>query len=85
MALEDRTAPAAGDLDLAFNGTGKQVVPFDLGGADSDTGAAVAVQADGKIVLVGTVTQATANDTDFAVTRLNPDGSLDTAFGAGGR
>ena len=83
--LEDRSTPAAGGLDAAFNGTGTRVVPFDLGGSNSDTGAAVAVQADGKIVLVGTVDQATANDTDFAVTRLNPDGSLDATFGTGGR
>lgn len=69
---------------MSFNGTGKQVVPFDLGGGNSDLAAAVAVQADGKIVLVGSADRAAGN-VDFAVTRLNRDGSLDATFGTGGK
>jgi uncharacterized delta-60 repeat protein len=84
VPLEDRTTPAAGDLDLSLNGTGKQVVPFDLGGGNSDLATAVAVQADGKIVLVGSADRAAGN-VDFAVTRLNRDGSLDATFGTGGK
>ena len=66
---------APGDLDPSFDGDGKLV--GDLGGiqlAVSD----IAIQPDGKIVLVGT-----ASD-DFAVVRLNPDGSPDMGFGTGG-
>ena len=54
-------------------------------------GNAVAVQPDDKIVVAGYVendngTTATTDDhDDFAVTRYNPDGSLDTSFGTRGR
>ncbi|MBK9438372.1 MAG: VCBS repeat-containing protein [Chloracidobacterium sp.] len=41
--------------------------------------AAVKVQTDGKIVVAGTIVS------DFAVTRFNTDGSLDSSFGFGGR
>jgi hypothetical protein len=39
------------------------------------TAADVAVQADGKIVVIGT---------DFTVARYNSDGSFDTSFGTAG-
>jgi uncharacterized delta-60 repeat protein len=76
MAVGVTAASAApGDLDPSFNGTGKlTTLPGGLQIAVADT----AIQTDGKIVLVGT-----AND-DFAVARLNPDGSPDTGFGNGG-
>jgi uncharacterized delta-60 repeat protein len=49
---------------------------------------AVAVQPDGKIVTVGTVnvpTKHNANSSDeIAVTRINPNDTLDTTFGTGG-
>ncbi|QEL20259.1 FG-GAP-like repeat-containing protein [Limnoglobus roseus] len=84
LALEDRSTPAAvGGLDLTFNGTGLADVPFDLAAAKADLGAAIAVQKDGKIVVVGSA-QTGAADIDFAVARLNPDGTLDTTFGSNG-
>src|SRR5207248_638470 len=43
---------------------------------------AVAVQTDGKIVAAGSATF--NNNSDFAVARYNPDGSLDPSFGSGG-
>lgn len=67
-----------GQPDLSFNGTGRR--SFDLGG--SETGRAVAIQANGKIVIAGE-TDANGDD-DMAVIRLNPDGSTDTGFGANG-
>jgi uncharacterized delta-60 repeat protein len=43
---------------------------------------------DGKIIIVGSVTDATRSDgmylSDFAVARYNADGTLDTSFGNGG-
>src|SRR4051794_38153193 len=48
-----------GDLDASFSGDGRQTTEF--GGADA--AAAVAVQADGKIVVAG------SSDGDFAVAR----------------
>ncbi len=44
--------------------------------------AAVALQADGKIVAVGI---ASGTDGDFALARYNPDGSLDTSFSGDGK
>ena len=41
------------------------------------------IQADGKIVAVGNVTPARYYD-EWALTRFNPDGSLDGTFGSGG-
>ena len=74
--LESRDTPAAvGALDPSLGGTGKLLNGF---GGD-DRGAAVAVQADGKLVIAG------SSDTDFAIARYNPDGSPDTAFSGDGR
>jgi uncharacterized delta-60 repeat protein len=64
-----------GTLDATF-GTGG-LVKTDFGGCDQ--GQAVALQPDGKIVAVGLVCGA------IGVARYNPDGSLDTAFGSGGK
>jgi uncharacterized delta-60 repeat protein len=52
----------------------------------TDIANAAAVQADGKLVVVGTTY--INNDytgEDFAVARYNPDGTLDKTFGAGGK
>ncbi len=70
-------------LDPAFSGDGKVIVPFDLGGANADRAAAVALQADGRIVVVGSV-QAGATDFDFGLLRLTAAGALDTSFGGSG-
>jgi uncharacterized delta-60 repeat protein len=45
----------------------------------NNIGAAVALQADGKIVAAGS----SQNSSDFALARYNVDGSLDTTFGGG--
>src|SRR4051794_17473617 len=52
-SLEGRRLLSAGDLDLSFHGNGTQIVAFDRSGGVSDQAYAVAVQADGKIVVVG--------------------------------
>ena len=72
-----RPAPVAGNLDLSFNGTG--MISADLGGSNDVF--AIAIQSDGKMVAVGAATN--GNDDDFAVVRINPDGTPDTTFGGG--
>ncbi|HEV2707883.1 MAG TPA: hypothetical protein VGV59_18330 [Pyrinomonadaceae bacterium] len=71
-----------GSLDSSFDGDGRQVTGL---GSFNDIAYAVALQADGKIVVAGqTYSDATANY-DFAIVRLNTDGSLDATFGNGGK
>ena len=69
-----------GSLDTTF-GTGG-IVTTDFDHLD-DQAADVAVQSNGQIVVLGTVTVA-ANTTEFGVARYNTNGSLDTTFGTGG-
>ena len=65
-----------GSLDDTFDGEGRKT--FGYGG--TDFAKAVLVQPDRRIVLAG---YGNAN-TDFAVTRLNPDGSFDTSLDGDG-
>ena len=67
-----------GTLDSTLGGTGEVLTEF---GAQSQA-SGVVIQADGRIVEAGTVQAA---DGDFALARLNPNGSLDTTFGSGGK
>src|SRR6478736_2976598 len=72
-----------GDLDPTFGADGKVLTDFDH---STDIANAVAIQADGKLVVVGTTYR--DNDfsgEDFAVARYNPDGGLDKTFGVGGK
>lgn len=70
-----------GSLDASF-GTGGKVTTSFFGFDDGAT--AVAVQANGKIVAVGSAYPGGANN-QFAVARYNADGSLDASFGTGGK
>jgi uncharacterized delta-60 repeat protein len=79
-------APASGvrdpgDLDPAFGSGG--IVVTDVTG-DDDFGNAMAVQPDGRIVVVGSVRDADGLFYDFGVVRYHPDGTLDTTFGEDG-
>jgi uncharacterized delta-60 repeat protein len=71
------------DLDPTLGTDGKVLTDFDH---STDIANAVAVQADGKLVIVGTtyINNDYAGE-DFAVARYNPDGTLDKTFGAGGK
>ncbi|APV50815.1 hypothetical protein BWI17_14630 [Betaproteobacteria bacterium GR16-43] len=69
---------APGDLDTTF-GTGGKVL-FPSGDAWTE-GNAMAVQADGKIVVGG---RAQGHLTSSTISRFNVDGSIDSAFGANG-
>ena len=69
-----RLNAADGSLDTTFDSTGMQTVTF--GGA-MNFASAVAIQSNGQIVVAG------GNGADFAIARLNSDGSLDTTFNGG--
>ena len=64
-----------GSLDDGFGTNGKVLVNI---GFQDETGSMV-VQPDGKIVVAGTAVS------DFAILRFNIDGTLDSAFGNGGK
>jgi uncharacterized delta-60 repeat protein len=73
-----RALPKPGDLDLSFNGTGKVITNV----GNYDHASAVAVQSDGRIVLVGGASN--GNDEDLAVARYHPDGTPDLTFNGTG-
>jgi uncharacterized delta-60 repeat protein len=74
-----------GTLDPSFSGDGRHQVSF-VGGPDTANEAtAVALQGDGKIVAVGRAGNFATGDVDFALARLNANGSLDTSFSGDGR
>lgn len=70
---------AAGRVDTSFAG-GVVRTPVDIG---EDVAQAVAVQADGKLIVAGA--SATATGTWISLTRYQRDGALDTTFGTGGK
>jgi len=69
-----------GSLDATFDGDGLVTTPI---GIYHDEARAVAVQADGKIVVAGGFTDNFGYH-DFFVIRYNDDGSLDTSFAGDG-
>lgn len=71
-----------GSLDPSFGTAGKVKTRFGTVENIEDAFADMALQADGKIVVVGRTWQEHSND--FALVRYNPDGSLDTNFGRDG-
>lgn len=75
--LEARTILSAADLDTTFDADGfARAIP-------NATFTATAVQADGKIVAVGSLSGGPDGDGNFLVARFNANGSLDTTFGVG--
>ena len=72
IAVNCVTPTANGALDPSFGDAGKVSIAF--GGDET----AMALQADGKIVMAG------GSGSDFVLARYNVDGSLDTGFGSAG-
>jgi uncharacterized delta-60 repeat protein len=70
-----------GALDPAFGAGGRVTTSFF---GVFDQAAAVAIQPDGKIVVAGVAYRSVTNS-EFALARYTPDGSLDPTFGTGGR
>jgi uncharacterized delta-60 repeat protein len=86
--LEDRCLLSAGQLDTTFNpsgsppGTVSTVFSKNLNSGDY----AVALQSDGRIVAAGYgYNPKSPNVSYFELARYNTDGSLDSAFGSGGK
>ena len=71
---------ANGDVDTSFGTLGKTTTDFFT---RRDRAFAVAVQGDGKIVVVGD-TAVSSTNTDFAVARYDANGVLDASFGGAG-
>ncbi|MBI2900971.1 MAG: hypothetical protein HYY17_12365 [Planctomycetes bacterium] len=75
-----------GSLDTGFNGSGMTTTSIP-GSGGAGRGAALAIQADGKIVVAGHAYNnglALGSNDDFAVVRYHTDGSLDATFDGDG-
>ena len=76
---------ASGDLEPTFDGDGKVFITWQLDLGSYVEIRSVAIQEDDKIVVAGSrFSDSSGGDLDFAVARLNQDGSLDTSFGDNG-
>ena len=72
-----------GSFDTTFDGDGIVTTPV---GAYGDFAYSVAIQTDGKIVAAGHSYNGPGSiDSDIAIARYNPDGSLDTTFNSDGK
>ena len=71
---------ADGSLDTSFGQGGKVLTDI---GSHNDLLYALALQPDGKLVAAGY--SSNGSDDDFALVRYNPNGTLDTTFGTGGK
>jgi uncharacterized delta-60 repeat protein len=84
-----RIAPD-GSLDQSFDGDGIGIVNVAVDGKTAEIARGVVVQSTGKVVVGGqmehdpTATGDAAMDTDIALSRFGPDGTLDPTFGEGG-
>ena len=76
------TTPAlpSGRLDLGFSGDGVQIFDSATTNSNSDGGSGVREDTNGNILIAGYVTNADGNS-DAALMRYLPDGSIDTTFG----
>jgi uncharacterized delta-60 repeat protein len=72
-----------GSLDTTFDGDGIWVEGQGPAGFHPDSFRGLAVQPDGKLLLLGSEENGTGVGSPVVV-RLNPDGSTDTGFGTGG-
>ncbi len=70
-----------GSLDATFDSDGARSTAI---GPSEDNARAVAIQSNGKIVVVGDALDALLRP-DFALARYEPDGSLDTTFATDGK
>ncbi|MEU8529042.1 calcium-binding protein, partial [Streptomyces sp. NPDC048629] len=78
LGLPGSAAAAPGDLDSTFSGDGKITINV----ANAEFNSDVLVQADGKIVTLGSGSNF-EEPNDFILVRHNADGTLDTTFGDG--
>jgi len=69
--------------DTSFSGDGYSILPIVQSSQHSSRGKSFTVQPDGKIVIAGDVVR-NSQQREFALSRINPDGTLDTSFGTNG-
>jgi uncharacterized delta-60 repeat protein len=74
-----------GSLDTTFGSNGTVTTHFDGGYNTTANARDLALQPDGKLVAVGFYIQDTGAGPVNALVRYNPNGSLDTTFGNGGK
>lgn len=74
------TVPGPGNLDISFGLGGRVTTDF---AGQGEAARAIALQADGKILVGGRA--GVGHERDFALARYNTDGTLDTTFGSGGK
>jgi uncharacterized delta-60 repeat protein len=72
-----------GSLDTSFGSGGFVTIDFGLTSASNDHARALVIDSSGRIVVAGYAHRGANND--FAMARLNTDGSLDMSFGTGGK
>jgi uncharacterized delta-60 repeat protein len=76
----------SGELDPSFGGTGYVTTGYDFGGLEGGAhGVALAIQPDGKVLVVGNSDQITHGAGAFFVLRYDSDGTPDATFGTGGK
>lgn len=73
-----------GTLDTTFSGDGKAFVDFGLSATPNDRALDAVQLPDGKLIVVGTA-DVTDEEGDFAIVKLNVDGTRDTSFDSDGR
>jgi uncharacterized delta-60 repeat protein len=78
---------ADGSIDTTFGPSGNGMTIFGVGNKNRDSGNAVAIGLDGKIVVAGEAEMNRGGflPHDFAVARLLPDGTLDRSFDGDGK
>jgi uncharacterized delta-60 repeat protein len=70
-----------GSLDTSFNGDGRQTASF----VGHDEACGVAIQGDGRIVVVGSGYDVATGASEGALARYNSNGTLDTTFSGDGK
>jgi uncharacterized delta-60 repeat protein len=74
---------ADGALDANFNGDGIVVNNGAAGSNGDDSGNAITIDADGRLLVTG-ISRNIAGNADLVIWRYNSDGRIDTTFGADG-
>lgn len=72
-----------GALDPSFSSDGSEIT--NLLATSNETATAMALQPDGKIVVVGYTDANSGTNLDMFVVRFNPNGGLDSSFGFSGK
>jgi uncharacterized delta-60 repeat protein len=74
-----------GNVDTSYGTGGLAAINIPSGYRDGTNGLGLTLQADGKAVVAGRVTNTTTVTSDVRVARLTASGVLDTTFGSAGQ